>query len=139
MLTVNDLCIGNWVKAPLGEWMQVTQLGHKDNPDYIFAEGPQGFGQNHFEGIPILEALHTIEYYKCSDFYDIENHTFKLGKNGSLWLYINNVPMAECIYLHQLQNLIRAWEGYSLALDLLNSDTAVQECDASKAEQRSEP
>lgn len=61
MIEVNQLRIGNWVKSQLGELMQVKQLGIVGNPDYIFAQGPEGFGMNGFDPIPltaeILEAV----------------------------------------------------------------------------------
>lgn len=57
MIKANELRIGNWVQAPLGEWMQVNQIGHHDNPDYIHAEGPEGFGQNGFDPIELTPEV----------------------------------------------------------------------------------
>lgn len=34
---IQELRIGNYVQAPLGEIMQVDILGHKENPNYIHA------------------------------------------------------------------------------------------------------
>jgi len=55
MIKVNEIRIDNYLKAPLGEIMQVKQIGHKDNPNYIYCTYENGFGVNGFEPIPLTE------------------------------------------------------------------------------------
>ena len=57
MINSTDLRIGNWVQGPLGEIMQVEQLGSSEYNQYVFARDKHGFGQNGFEGIPLSPEI----------------------------------------------------------------------------------
>ena len=107
-----ELRIGNWVKAPLGEIMQVKILGHQENPDYILAECKEGFGQNGFEGIELTpEILEKCGWVKSDDYWvrtwgtngaeflewDEYYQSFKLQLGKGRSIVIKS--------LHQLQNV----------------------------------
>jgi len=124
MLHSTSLRIGNWVQAPLGEYMKVEQLGHPENSDYIFARmaDGQGFGQNNFEGIPlspeILEkcGFKVVNHVHGYSFYTLHSSRINkcaldIYKEKTLWMGYN---VSRCDYLHQLQNLYWCLTGTEL-------------------------
>jgi len=130
MINANELRIGNWVQAPLGEYMQVEILGHDKNPNYIFARGNGEFGQNGFDGIPLTpEILQACGFkHRGSIYWDIEisdiNFQVKLYNDGGYRLtmkrqMVNSINVLG-IYkrLHTLQNIIHALTGTELEVKL---------------------
>jgi len=130
MINANELRIGNWVQAPLGEYMQVEILGHDKNPDYIFARGNGEFGQNGFDGISltpeILEAC-GFEWDDIDKGNEIVRGLFKefilmLPHHNGLNWYASpyGYPlMPQCtLHLHQLQNLYFALTQTELLIKL---------------------
>lgn len=129
MIKANELRIGNWVQAPLGEYMRVEQIGYKDNPDYIFARYDKGFGQNSFSGIPLTpEILEKAGFNKLggSKFvYRIPVQEFEISVSLKLnYAYIDtqwgqaSIKRPIFKYLHQLQNLYFALTGTELEINL---------------------
>ncbi len=131
-MQAQELRIGNWVEDPLGEPMQVAQLGHPDKPDYIFAKGARGFGQNEFQ--PILLTPEILE--KCGfEKHRSNEYTLDLG-GPDKWLSISfykdgifpvlyTAPETQSDFggyfacnkiesLHELQNIIHALTGDEL-------------------------
>jgi len=128
MVNANELRIGNWVQAPLGEFMQVQIIGHEDNPDYVFARNKEGFGQNAFSPIPLTEDIlvkagfekskddgklflfgvlsYSMIYNTVSIFQEQDDFSFSIGIADSIK------------HLHQLQNLYFALTQTELTINL---------------------
>lgn len=143
MIDIKELRIGNWVMAPLGEYMQVQQLGHHEKSDYIFAKCKTGYGANGFEPIPLTaEILEKAGFEQDGGEFMHPNNTdfdlmFCCSENG-LWCaynfgygngatpfqehsspaYIANPICNPFKYVHQLQNLYFAITGQELEIEL---------------------
>jgi len=122
MIKVNEIRIDNYLKAPLGEIMQVKQIGHKDNPNYIYCTYENGFGVNGFEPIPLTEEWLLKFGFEKHRFSHLKKH-----KSGVVLcllddcFVLNNYKDHLIInyknkYVHQLQNLYFALTGQELEL-----------------------
>lgn len=119
-----DLRIGNWLKCSLGELMKVTQIGHVGNPNYIAAEGKDGFCQNDFQPIPITpEILMKAGFKKEGECMRIKYSIIEFETDESVGYQEvlvsckgNNIRRAN--KLHQLQNLYYSLTGKELEINL---------------------
>ena len=118
---IQELRIGNYVQAPLGEIMQVDILGHKENTNYIHAISDEGAGINGFTPITLTEEwLLKFGFVpeKMEDgflsyrlkFVDISMPYFE-------FTYDYGTESFEVKYVHQLQNLFFALTGTELTLN----------------------
>ncbi len=128
MIKANELRIGNWVKAPLGEFMQVEIIRNDIEGEYIFARGKDGFGQNGFSSIPLSQEI--LE--KCGGEKDDKSvfggYLFRLNGGEQIRIVYNDTigwhwPMfghtAVIVnFLHQFQNLIFLLDGNELDVKL---------------------
>ncbi len=95
-MKANELRIGNYVKAPLGEIMRVDQVGHLDFPDYIHARNETEFGQNGFEGIEltpeILEkcGFGLYDNYTDESLGDFIFESYRKWKSKYIYIAIHN-------------------------------------------------
>jgi hypothetical protein len=128
MIKANELRIGNWVQAPLGELMKVKQLGHEENSDFVFATYEGSFGQNGFEGIPLTEEilLKCKGVSKCTTkgwlslnlcnewtylYFQVENKVVELSVN-------HHSVVLKIEYLHEIQNLVQSLTNEELTVNL---------------------
>ena len=117
-MKAQDLRIGNYLQAPLGKIMRVVQLGHEQNPDFIFCKGEDGsFGQNGFEPIPLTEEWLVRFGFEKSP---IRWFTMSIG---SITIYValtaktvmfSNIVLTNFHHIHRLQNLIFDFTGEEL-------------------------
>ena len=98
MIKENELRIGNWVKGPMDEFMQVNILGSFTYPDYTHATGVGVFGQNGFEPIPLTpEILEKcgFELYDSDvdeDYPEFIYQGYRKWKNKHLYYSAGNTP-----------------------------------------------
>lgn len=133
-MKAQDLRIGNYVMAPLGEIMRIDQIGHLDFPDYIHAMNETEFGQNGFEGIPLTpEILEKCGGHISDNGDNWKNPEYEIwvfrgmlvgGLKGKFYLYNNceddyySWYSPEITHLHQFQNLYYCLCGKELEVKL---------------------
>ena len=132
-ILANELRKGNWLQAPLGEYMQVEIIGHSDVPDYIFARGKECFGQNGFEPIPltpeILESCGLKKHGGYNYEFDEPEHFQNIilkecwldGSNNEWYIVFEQKKQRfymKAKYLHQVQNSVHVLTGKELEVQL---------------------
>lgn len=131
-INAKELRIGNWVKGPLGEVMQVDILGHLEEPDYVHARNENTCGQNGFEPIPLTPEIlekcgfsNNGEYdYFMKDEYDDDNKKIILhdmtdvDEAFEVYIYKHKHFLTTIKYLHKLQNLYFALTATELEVKI---------------------
>lgn len=124
MINKNELRIGNWVMEPLGDYMKVEIIGHSDKPDYVFARGESGYGQNAFEPIPLSpDIIEKFGFEKEDQGYGYGDgeQVYRLvtQRGGYLFMILAGHQWCGAAYVksvHHLQNLLFCLLGYEIEI-----------------------